>query len=296
MSKPLRNRFLSPKKTGSKSRSRSPNKKEEKEVPNNVLNSYRQRKPVSIENRKNQNCFQAKQVVNYMKRYLFHNYLPVKSEVVDWCCGQGGDLNKFAHQKISGYIGVDFCPEALEEAAYRARTNSRFQKCTKNTKFLQVALRTNAIRIDPPVDIASCQLSLHYLWPHADIFLTSVKNSLKFGGLFLITIVDSDRIPKEGILGHPYLKVTPPVLRDDGYQYYKFTFPGLIEGVEEAVIPQKELIDKCAELKLKFVTSFSAKEIWSDIEKFSLNPLKLNQFDFQAVDLYRCFVFSKQIA
>lgn len=293
-----RNRSLSPKKKVSKSRSRSPKnpKKEGKEVDNNnVLLSYRNRKPVSLEIRKKQNCFQAKQVVNYMKRYLFHHYMPIKSQIVDWCCGQGGDLNKFAHQKISGYIGIDFCPEALEEAAYRAKTNSRFQKCTKDPKFLQVDLRTNAISIDPPVDVASCQLSLHYLWPSFDVFLTSVKNSLKFGGLFLITIVDSDRIPKEGIMDHPYLKITPPITRD-GYQYYNFTFPGLIENVEEAVIPQKELISKCADLKLKFVTSFSAKEIWSDIEKFSLNLLTLDKFDWVAVDLYRCFVFSKQIA
>ena len=267
----------------------------------------------------------VRQVINYLKRYIFETFMPLNSEVLDFACGQGGDLNKFAHQKISHYIGIDLSGKAIEEASYRAKTNPRFMKHVKEYSFQEIDLCKNIVRIEPQVNIVSCQLALHYMWADINTFMTSVRDSLKRGGFFLITIMDSTKIPVTGIQNHKFIKISPlekVVTREkvvttkttesqtkqnlnqtdlnhaNGANQpvemkYRFSFPGLVNNVEEYLITKERLIDKCMEFSLQMVDNVSAKEIWSKIKGYSQNPLHLTDIDWQAIDLYRAYVFRK---
>jgi hypothetical protein len=142
-------------------------------------------------------------------------------------------------------------------------------------------------------------LALHYLWASKTTittFLTSVRDSLKPQGIFLLTIIDSERIPAEGILNHPYIRITPPKLKSDGIgtaKTYHFSFPGLVENVEEYVVPRDELIAHCASFSLALVDSFNVRDVIEQL--WTLHPTKppLVEHDWLVLDLFRAYAFRR---
>jgi hypothetical protein len=152
-------------------------------------------------------------IAGLLKRVVYTKYLKPGSSVLDLACGPGTDLHKFAHARIGELIAVDFVEEALEEAAFLARNNTRFRRHVKALRFLNQDLSRVVCRINPPVDTVLCQNAMHYFWGHPDhieTILTSVRDSLRAGGHFIATVVDSCQIPPNGIVDHPFLSISPP--------------------------------------------------------------------------------------
>jgi mRNA (guanine-N7-)-methyltransferase len=245
----------------------------------------------------------VREFLNLMKRLLYERYLRPGQSIADFCCGRGGDLSKAAHQRAMSYIGVDFAPNELEEARFRAKTTPIVQRNITETQFVEHDLRYNVLQIGPTVEVVSCQLALHYLWGdanHVDTFLTSVRDSLKIGGFFILTLVDADKIPSKGILDHPYIKLTPPTpkLQENKLPtnrlQYRFTFPGLVRDVEEYVVPREDLLQRCAAFSLQLVETFSVREMLPRL--MSMHPTKppLTDHDWTVLDLYRSYAFQRK--
>jgi hypothetical protein len=303
---------------------------------------------------------------------LYERYLQRGQALGDFCCGQGGDLSKAAYQKASCYVGVDFSSVAIEEARFRAKTTPVVQRSIGEMVFHEQDLRREVLAIDPPLDVVSCQLAAHYLWSspaEADTFLTSVRTSLKVGGFFILTVVDSHAIPPSGILDHPYIRLTPPskpsrahpqtppvasengviqeqpmtgampaaaeaspptslaaggsmaggmtaqmgALSGEGKEAtkgpfgkvdlsalgamgtrYRFSFPGLVDDVEEFVVPREDLVARCASHSLQIVHSFGVSDVFDEL--MAMHPTKppLTDQDWRVLNLYRAYAFQKR--
>ena len=322
----------------------------------------------------------VRHMFSMLKRLVYTQYLKPGGAVGDFGHGPGTDLAKFAYARVGTLIAVDFVSEALEEAAFRAKTNSRVRKVLRDVQFIAHDLARSVCRIEPAVDTITCQFALHYMWGTTQsihTFLTSVRDSLKSKGHFILTIVDSNILPSEGILQHPYICITPPkqsvvvaaaaaaaapttqsasplvptvtaavaavaskpaeasaaattatsaapsttaaatsaaapasaapsapVAGDSGpiapgwddlskRWSYHFTFPGLVNNVEEYVVPVTELISKCREFSLELVQTFTVKDKLEEIR--ALHPARpdLTLADWTVLNLYRCYVFQK---
>jgi SAM-dependent methyltransferase len=154
-----------------------------------------------------------RRAINGLKRVLLSRFVQPGNDILDLCCGQGADLPKFAHLRIRSYFGIDFAPSALDEARHRASTNTRFKRCVRELRFLQTDLRTNVVQLPQPVDIVTCMLALHYLVAedfHLDNVLQTVRDSLRRGGQFLITMIDAAKIPAGGIHTHSFVRLSAP--------------------------------------------------------------------------------------
>jgi ubiquinone/menaquinone biosynthesis C-methylase UbiE len=153
----------------------------------------------------------ARQVVNFLKRHLYELHIKKGNDVLDLCCGVGGDLDKFAHLNVSSIIGVDISAESIREANSRS-TSGLIHKMKIPVSLHESDLRSNILRFQPLSDIVTCSLALHYFWgdaTHIDNVLTTVQSSLKKQGYFLLVILDEAQIPKEGIKSHPYMHISP---------------------------------------------------------------------------------------
>jgi SAM-dependent methyltransferase len=149
------------------------------------------------------------------KRALYSRYLRPRTALLDLAHGQGADVAKFAYARISSLIAVDLVPEALDEAMFRAKHNRHFVQSVADTQYLVQDLSRVVCRISPPVDTVNCQFALHYMWGSDEArrtLLTTVRDSLKPRGHFLVTVVDAERIPEAGITDHPFLRLLPPRL------------------------------------------------------------------------------------
>lgn len=315
-------RSLSPRRRDrERSRSRSPHRNDRKHggLDRRQHNKQRPRGDVT---------WAVRQMFGLLKRLVYGIYLRPGSAVVDFGHGPGTDQHKFAHARISSLTAVDFVQEALEEAAFRAKTNPRFVRHVRDVQFVQQDLCRVICRIDPPVDTVTCQFALHYMWQNDSTIhtiLTSVRDSLKSKGHFIITIVDADRIPAQGIHTHPFITISPPINKQPiinapqdsnnlhyekvgkegesqlakdshlsgGRWSYRFTFPGLVENVEEYVIPAAELISNCRQFSLEVVATFTVRDKLSQLLSLPVSHPDLSAADWQVLDLYRCYVFQK---
>jgi SAM-dependent methyltransferase len=272
-----------------------------------------------------------RRAVNGLKRVLLSRFVRPGNDVLDLACGQGADLPKFAHLRIRSYFGVDFASAALDESRHRAATNSRFKRTVKSLRYLQTDLRTNVVKLPEPVDVVSCQLALHYLVAedfHLDNVLQTVRDSLRVGGHFLITIVDSARIPVDGITDHPFVRLSavrpmqitlPPLITtdaksaDDGKTTtadpetksawirtaYTFRFPGLVgpddDGLPEVVIPFDRLVERAAKFSLVWHTAIRLEDVRAEVDGFSPNGgLRLRPEDEPVAALYVAHAFRRQ--
>lgn len=268
-----------------------------------------------------------RKILNWMKRFLITKYIKYNTSVLDLCCGRGQDLEKYHHQKVNQLTLLDIAENELhmaKQAYHEKETEYRMTLGqTGEPRFQQTDLRSNVLFIQPKVQTVCCQLALHYLWGannHIENFFSTVTGSLAAHGFLLLTIIDADKLPKDGLTTHPYLWFSPvyDVLVDEvklppdndckldikdtvssnlkiKKQAYKFQYKGRIDNsVEEFVIPRSELLDQCTKHHLKWVQDFSVDNVWESIRHYHVhpdNPLQVSEQDWYALRLYRCYAF-----
>ena len=121
--------------------------------------------------------------------------------MLDICCGKGGDLQKWQMNRISHYVAVDLSENSVRSASERFKKMKYNGKLPFHSIFIvnNVGDEKNSFLkyIDKRIlfDVASCQMSMHYLCESestARSFLKNVSDKLVPGGYFIGTTLDSN--------------------------------------------------------------------------------------------------------
>ncbi|CAI2361194.1 unnamed protein product [Moneuplotes crassus] len=142
---------------------------------------------------------------NWVKSVLINQTCYTKGRylsVLDICCGKGGDLQKWIKNRVFHYVGVDLSDNSVRNASERfKKMKNRGGKLPFHGIFVvnNVGDQKNSFLnyLDKKIlfDVASCQMSMHYLCESettARTFLSNVSSRLVPGGLFCGTTLDAD--------------------------------------------------------------------------------------------------------
>eukprot|EP00668_Euglena_longa_P001312 GGOE01001553.1.p1 GENE.GGOE01001553.1~~GGOE01001553.1.p1 ORF type:complete len:1025 (-),score=336.25 GGOE01001553.1:52-3126(-) len=140
---------------------------------------------------------------NWVKSVLISETVVGGLDVLDLCCGRGGDLPKWKKANIRSLVGADISPVAITEAT--KRWTESFQDhfrgsfvCTDcfGPPFNQAIA---AVRPEKGFAVVSSQFAIHYAFrseAHVRQLLYNVTSNLKAGGIFLGTTVDDREFAK----------------------------------------------------------------------------------------------------
>lgn len=135
------------------------------------------------------------------------------SNVLDLCCGKGGDLSKIL-LRASKYTGVDISPASVEEARRRCeRTYNTDNRVDIHFANRDLRRRFGSDVIERgPYDVIVCNFAIHYFWESevvANNFVRNVSNALREGGRFVCTYFDEDLIRENLDMGWLRIKGVP---------------------------------------------------------------------------------------
>lgn len=160
------------------------------------------------------------------------------ANVLDIGCGKGGDLQKWAPQRIANYVGLDIADVSVEQARERYNEGLRKRRFHFHAEFAVKDCFSSPLADVPQVaqigfdtsggdrwgpgggfDIVSIMFVMHYAFESehkARMMLQNVSNSLKKGGKFVGVIPNSDvlseRLERTG--------------KEWGNEIYRVRFPG----------------------------------------------------------------------
>ncbi|KAI8620470.1 guanine-N(7)-methyltransferase domain-containing protein [Chytriomyces sp. MP71] len=164
-----------------------------------VASHYNARPQVGIDARQESSILQLKNLHNWIKSVLIRRFARRGDSVLDFCCGKGGDLQKWIKADISNLIGADIANVSVQHAIERCRErNPRF-----NAKFYTMDCFVEPVEsiVQPSsIDLVSCQFALHYCAENEQKFdraLDNIALALRPGGHFIATIPNCYRLIKK---------------------------------------------------------------------------------------------------
>lgn len=163
---------------------------------------------------------------------------PRGPNVLDIGCGKGGDLQKWAPQRIDTYIGLDIADVSIQQARDRYREGLQKRRLRFHAEFVVKDCFSSSFEDVPQImnigydtsggdrwgpgggfDVVSIMFVMHYAFESeqkARTMLKNVSNSLKKGGKFVGVIPNSDvlseSLEKRG--------------KEWGNEIYRVRFPG----------------------------------------------------------------------
>ncbi|KNB45311.1 mRNA cap guaninemethyltransferase [Blastocystis sp. subtype 4] len=165
---------------------------------NEVALHYSKRQDVSEEVRSSSRILHLRNLNNWIKFTLIHEYGPLQGRVLDLACGKGGDLKKWKEQHPSEYVGVDIAEGSIHDAVRRFK---EIRGVNFPARFGVANLGTCDLSgwLDPSerFDVVSCQFAMHYMFEKESMlrcFFKNVSHFLKVGGYFIATIADCDSV------------------------------------------------------------------------------------------------------
>ncbi|XKL60618.1 hypothetical protein PGB90_007675 [Kerria lacca] len=127
--------------------------------------------------------------------------------VLDMCCGKGGDLLKWKNNDVKHVICVDVAKISVEQCEQRynemkERTFNSKHKNIFSAEFIvadctKVRLKDYFQKKNQLLDIVSCQFSFHYSFEslsQAECMIRNAAENLRSGGFFIGTIPDANDI------------------------------------------------------------------------------------------------------
>ncbi|KAJ3345688.1 hypothetical protein HDU83_003834 [Entophlyctis luteolus] len=216
-----------------------------------VASHYNARPQIGVDARQESSIIHLKNLHNWIKSVLIRKYMRRGAAVLDFCCGKGGDLQKWIKADIRMLVGVDIARVSIDHAIERCRErNPRFA-----AKFFAVDcfvddLVAEGIVERHSMDLVSCQFALHYSAENERKFdraLDNIVSALKPGGYFICTIPDCYRLIKK-------LHATPSLSFGNSKHMVRF------ETKQETVFGHKyyfqleDAIDDCPEYVYHFPT------------------------------------------
>ncbi|KAI9349464.1 mRNA cap guanine-N7 methyltransferase-like protein [Zopfochytrium polystomum] len=213
-----------------------------------VANHYNARPQIGREQRKESVIYHLKNLNNWTKSVLISKFVRSGDRVLDFCCGKGGDLQKWRQGNVASLVGVDIASVSIEHSKQRFSEGSfRFTADFFAADCFAVRL---ADRLPPAsFDLVSCQFALHYCAESREKTMRALQNvatMLKPGGVFIGTVPNAYRIVKK-------LQTAPDL--SFGNSIYKITFDDKSSFPmygHRYMFELADAIDNCPEYLLNF--------------------------------------------
>jgi len=232
---------------------------------------------------------------NWIKACLIKEYTPPLANVLDLCCGRGGDLSKWEHAEACHVYCVDASAESIAETIRRYKES--------DAAFSMDSLVADVSSCDTLgnnyYDIVSCQFALHYLFEtreRASATLLRVAKSLKEGGYFLATIPSVARLFDLTQTNNFYASMKPSTINTRAYTFWLMD---AIDHVVEFFVPLDELRTLAGEhglVPVRLPTSFAeyAQQHSNKLKHMQPDIAAMPKDLWQACCLYDVVVFQKK--
>jgi len=235
--------------------------------------------------------------------------------VLDLCCGKGGDLSKWKCGGVDHVICADIAEKSIADCKNRY---SKMRNTWFTTEFIAADCSNVSIQRkfkDPNMELglASCQFGIHYGFesqPQAERMLANITDNLAPGGYFIGTTVDACHIIKRlgrdkehnnRKFGNSIFSVEFPseTFLEPPPSFgakYDFHLEGAVD-CPEFLVDFPTLEDLAAKYGLKLVKKcrfedFIAQE--RNRGRDLLSDYNLTSEEFEVVSLYLFFVFQKE--
>ncbi|BDA44333.1 mRNA cap guanine-N7 methyltransferase [Coccomyxa sp. Obi] len=169
---------------------------------NSHANNYADRSQ-ALDARRQGAALPLKEFHNAIKRKMILRFAGGADSLLDFACGRGGDIHKWAAAKIKYVKGIDLSPGEIEEARRRfaehiERRNPRQQGPLLEAEFVDSDQLGLSMWKEPQqYDAVTCMFAIHYFFVTEralDTFLHNVAINLKDGGYFFGTFPSGKRV------------------------------------------------------------------------------------------------------
>ncbi|XP_068724969.1 mRNA cap guanine-N7 methyltransferase-like [Montipora capricornis] len=275
-----------------------------------VAKHYNELPEGTKESRKESPIFYLRNFNNWIKSVIINECLEkikrVNSRdinVLDLCCGKGGDLLKWQRGRIKklvcadiAQVSVEQCEERYKELK-RTHENRRYRDPLFTPEFITADCSKEQLADkyqdkDLQFDLTSCQFSFHYSfesYEQADVMLKNACDRLKVGGFFIGTTPNGyeliRRLEKSEDLsfGNDVYKVT--FAQKDDYPLFGCKYDFHLEGVVDCpeFLVYFPLLEKMAEkYNMKLVYSKTFHDFFQEKTKDSTSLL----YKMKALETY----------
>lgn len=262
-----------------------------------VEDHYDNKMEIGMNKRKESEIIGLRNFNNWIKNSLIQKYCQKGDQVLDLCCGKGGDLLKYDKKDISCLFGVDISKESLKDMVERYQNS----KVKYSLKLYHGDATTKNINIGK-MDVVSCQFALHYSFEsekQARRLLMNVEQNLKNGGYFIITTTDSfvmvKKLKEKGLkYGNTIYNVEfeSNSFTNNFGNKYTFQLKEAIDSCPEYLVHPKVLESLAKEYNLDLIQSLNFHEFYDkNYEPFSYD---ITKDEWDCIYLYRVYVFQKQ--
>ncbi|GAU93629.1 hypothetical protein RvY_05540-2 [Ramazzottius varieornatus] len=174
-----------------------------------IAQHYNQLGQSDVEKRKQSPIYYLRSFNNWTKSVLINEALDIlrkdnrgrRIRVLDFCCGKGGDLQKWIIGNVNYVVFADIAEVSVQQAENRYRDRRRNRRIFE-AEFIVADLCHD--KLSPKLrnpsqmfDLVSCQFSFHYsfeTYERAERMLRNACDRLAPGGLFIGTIPDAHEI------------------------------------------------------------------------------------------------------
>ncbi|KAI9202760.1 putative mRNA cap guanine-N7 methyltransferase [Polychytrium aggregatum] len=288
-----------------------------------VAGHYNARPQVNRFQRQRSPIFHLKNFNNWVKSCLIRTYCKPGDNVLDFCCGKGGDLQKWDKSRIASLVGVDIADVSIQHAQQRCAESPpqfRYRFIVKDAFKDELFAKDSDLG---PFDLVSCQFSLHYSFEtekQARQAMRNVSSRLREGGHFIGTIPNAYRLVKklfetpDGAFGNSIYSVkfaqryeSEKSIPTFGAKY-TFHLEDAIDSCPEYLIPMNVLELIAREYGLELVYNKEFLNFYEEKHKESeprhlLDRMKvvnsegtMAEDEWRVADLYLAFAFVKRSA
>lgn len=193
--------------------------KKDQPLSSTVAKHYNQIPAGSKEGRKQSRIFYLRNFNNWVKSVIINEFLEkVKRRkrtsdeinILDLCCGKGGDLLKWDKGRVDHVIMADIAATSIDQCKERYsklerdRRRSHSRERVFATEFFAADCTKEILsqkykKSDIKLDLTSCQFAFHYSfesYEQADTMLRNACENLRVGGYFIGTTADSNKLVK----------------------------------------------------------------------------------------------------
>mgnify|MGYP001240826431 CR=1 FL=1 len=180
---------------------------------------------------------------NNGKRDLFGRVPMPVTNVLDLCCGQGGDLRKISHTftDLRTYTGIDASERCVREARRRIDAGGLPPAVTAIVQKRDLLCRESWVDLRTGTwDLVSMQMALHYFAEDEKMLsytLRYVSSCLRKGGHFVATVLDDAMVRDTDFLREHADFFSVEWRTGDPEGAYRFCLPGSVnQGAYEFVV------------------------------------------------------------